>query len=434
MVNSFVLRFCVPGVVGVAFAIGAVPAYAECKSIDSLLAVYRAPANPQLQNQQSTSDGLSRISRQQLEMLVQVRARLAAVALSNPAVGVCESDVINAVAIGAGPNIPPSGLVLITTAMMEVIGTDEVRAASLLAHEIAHIIEQHGQRRARFSRVAARQANEVGAQEEARRIGAGTIAARQVFAAATAAYSREIERRADEVGYQIFQAAGFDPRGATRLFEVIRDREGERAATYLDSHPGLDERIARLLVLAQNDSVRAQAAENSKAIAQENEKYRPVADELLRSGRWRALSSLVSTWLGALPQSGLAWYYRGLLMQKSKKDKSRAWGAFAKGVEFDPERPEIWQALIAGLLEGGYRNEAAACVAMMSYVGHSTREVRTQHFDEKLFVHGYPRTTPANLVWARERNGQRFITNDPTLLAPRGLRGEAIPPPWLPAR
>ena len=97
--------------------------------------------------------------------------------------------------------------------MMEIIGTDELKAASMLAHEIAHIIEQHGARKATFARAAGRRAAEIGDDEENRRRGSGTLVARQLFAAATTAYSRDIERRADDVGYQIYQSAGYDPRG-----------------------------------------------------------------------------------------------------------------------------------------------------------------------------------------------------------------------------
>ena len=49
-------------------------------------------------------------------------------------------------------------------------------------------------------------------------------------------------------------AAGYDPRGATRLFETIRKARGGGESSYLSTHPGLDERISRTLALARDDS------------------------------------------------------------------------------------------------------------------------------------------------------------------------------------
>ena len=222
--------------------------------------------------------------------------------------------------------------------------------------------------------------------------------------------------------------------GVTRLAEEIRVREGIRTTTYLDTHPGLDERIARLLELSKDDVARAQATENTKAIETENEKYRIVADDHMQHRRWRDLSALVSRWIAVLPQSGLAWYYRGLLMEGSKKERPRAWEAFAKGAELDPGRTEIWEALVTGLLTSGYRKEAAACIAHMSHIRQPTRDLSTQLFEGKLFVHGNSDTAPANLWWARDKDGQRYISNDRTLFSTRRLKEQAIPPEWVPVK
>lgn len=424
------------------------PAYADCINIDDAIAAappvgaaQRAgesskppsgPATSPTEDGTGVSEGLLRVSREQLQMLRAVKTRLGATAISSPVVWICESDEINAGARASGPGIPRNGLIGISTGMMEMIGTDEQMVASLLAHEIAHIIEQHGARKADFARTAGRRAAETGANEEGLRPGAGPIVARQFFAAATAAYSRDIERRADEVGYQIYQSAGYDPRGAMRLFETVRSRAGAGKATYLDSHPGFDERIARLLVLSRDDVARAQSVANTQAIESRNNEYVVIVNDHMRHRRWRDLSALVSKWITELPESGLAWYYRGLLMEGSKKERSRAWEAFAKGVEFDPGRTEIWEALVEGLVSGGYRKEAAACIAHMSYIGHATQELRDQLFSGKLFVHGFSGTGPVNVWWARTEDGQRFISNDRPLFAVRGLKEQAIPPEWVP--
>ena len=406
----------------------------DCKSVDDWKArpttlggsAQPAPAN--------LSPALQAVSAEQLKVLAAARTRLAEVALSKPYVVICDFETINARAFGRGPNIPPAGIIMITTAMMEVIGADESKAASVLAHEIAHIIEEHGEQRVRFARVAARQAVAAGVASEGQQSGVGILVARQVFAANFAAYSRDIERRADEVGYQMYKAAGYDPREATRAFEALRQVVGDRAQGYLDSHPGLNERIANVVALARDDAKRVQTIDNAKAIAGESERYRAIADAHMENRRWGELAALVKSWLDVLPQSGLGWYYRGVLLQRSAKSKALAWEAFAKAAEFDPERPEIWDALVESLLAGGYRREAVACLSAMNEYGLPTEDLRSRVFGDRVFVHGVQRSSGSNLQWGRLPDGRRVISNDPTIFSVHGIEGQPIPPAWMPAK
>lgn len=376
---------------------------------------------------------LARVSLGQINALRGARTRLVEVARIDPVVIVCEHASLNAKAVPRGPRIPPSGLVAITTPMMAVIGTDDVMAASLLAHEFAHLVLQHGEQARRVAQAVVNYAVRAGTLAESVQAGAGLPVATTIFVSQMAAYSREIERQADDEGYEMFLAAGYDPRGATRLFEAVRTAKGGGEAGYLASHPGFNDRISRTLALARDDSKRAAAVENASAIAAENEKFRVVADELARDRRWRELSAHVQGWLVALPASGLAWYYRGVLLRGAEKDKSRAWEAFAKGAELDPARAEIWEALVEALLVAGYRSEAAACIATMMATGLNTRDLRERLFDGRLIVDGRSRRVLSELWWSREPSGSRFITNDRTLLDSRGA-GESIPPDWVPLK
>jgi len=388
------------------------------------------PASPAA----NASGDLASVSRDQIVMLRRASARLSGAAKRTQLVLVCGHQTINAMAVAAGNNVPPSGLVAITTGMMSVIGTDEVMAASMLAHEIAHLSLQHGLQRQRVARVLAQRAGQAGAASERAQAGSGLALAQAIFVTQMSAYSREIERQADDEGYELFAEAGYDPRGATRLFESVRARVGTSATSYLSSHPGFDERISRTLVLARDDSARAAAVEGANAIAAENEKFRISADELLRSRRWGDLSALVKDWLAALPNSGLGWYYRGLVLNGAGARNDRAWEAFARAAELDPNRLEAWDALVESLLAAGYRREAAACVATMSATGLGTRDLRERLFDAKLFVHGRSRRVFSELWWSREASGSRFITNDRSLLVNRGVDVTRVPPEWVPVK
>ena len=429
----------------------AADAYAvECRSIDDWAGASiqvgppaaQAGANPATQpgstrnpspSPGASSSSLSSVTPEQVRIFLLSRNRLGEVALLYPAVIICESAIITARALGRGPNLPQSGVVMFTTAIVELIGTNENRAASVLAHEIAHIIEAHGEQRARFSRLAARKASEIGAATEMQQRGIGTVVARQVFAEASAAYSRDIERRADEVGYQIYRAAGYDPREATKMFEVLQGIVGGREASYLDTHPGLEERIANIMTLAHSDVARVQVIDDAKVIAAESERYGAAAEAHIASGRWRELADLVAAWQNTLPKSGLGWYYRGILAQRSAKGKARAWELFAKAAQLDPERPEIWESLVGSLLDSGYRREAVACLLAMTEFGLSVRELRTRLFDDKVFVHGGQWSPSANLQWGITSDGRRMITNDPTIFSNQGIEGRTAPA-WMPTR
>lgn len=430
-----------------AFANGA--AFPQCVNIDdaapSQAAQVRpsapgAPVTPQSNpnaRQASDTSGASKsqikVSSGQLQMLVRVKAKLRAIARIDPLVVVCANQTINAVAISEGPGIPQNGMIQITTGIMEIIGNDESKAASMLAHEMAHLVEAHTAQQREFNRGAVPEAIRIGVQEEIKRPGAGILAARQAFITASRAYSRDLERLADDLGYQIYRKAGFDPREASRLMESVRSVSGDRTTNYLDTHPGLDTRIARTLAIARDDSVRAAASEAAKAVERDSLRYQGIADELFRNGRWREASLLVSQWIAAVPASGLGWYYRGQLMRRSDKEKGLAWEAFARGVELDPERAAIWDALVESLLVGGYRGEAVACLATMSQIGLSIRGLREKLFNDKVFVDA-AQPSPANLWWAREPSGSRFITNDPTLLEIRSMQAQEIPPMWKPVK
>jgi predicted Zn-dependent protease len=62
-------------------------------------------------------------------------------------------------------------------------------------------------------------------------------------------FSRDDEREADRVGLQILQRAGWDGRGMTELFDILRrqgDRDPGAVAVFLSTHPSPADRIRAL--------------------------------------------------------------------------------------------------------------------------------------------------------------------------------------------
>ena len=70
---------------------------------------------------------------------------------------------------------------------------------------------------------------------------ASTVGGTAAQMALYGAFTRPQEREADELGLQWMVAAGYDPRGMQRLFEILR-KEGGMLPGFLSTHPGAEDR------------------------------------------------------------------------------------------------------------------------------------------------------------------------------------------------
>ena len=131
---------------------------------------------------------------------------------------------------------------------------DENQLASVLAHELAHLSQRH------FARgLQERKKNSVTAMAGllAGLVLAATTKSDAGIAALTASqalsqdqqlrYSRQNEREADRIGIETLHRAGFDPRGAPRMFERMQHASrfsGQRVPEFLRTHPLTEKRIS----------------------------------------------------------------------------------------------------------------------------------------------------------------------------------------------
>jgi predicted Zn-dependent protease len=145
----------------------------------------------------------------------------------------------------------PGGFIGVHTGLI-LTAQSESELASVLGHEIGHVQQRH------LARSLARQRDSamitlgsVLVALLAARSGQGTNAALAVGQAAALSrqlsFSRNDEREADRVGFQILVDAGFDPQAMADLFS--RMQQGTRAyasvaPAYLQTHPMTEERIA----------------------------------------------------------------------------------------------------------------------------------------------------------------------------------------------
>jgi len=146
----------------------------------------------------------------------------------------------------------PGGHIYVSRGLLALVNSED-ELANVMAHEIGHVAARHA------------------AQRETRATGVGILSTLGTLAAAVlaggaaaqavgqlsqvagvgyiAAYSRDQERDADQIGQRIAAESGYDPAGMTRFLATLEawtqlEPGGSRRPSFLDSHPATPERVA----------------------------------------------------------------------------------------------------------------------------------------------------------------------------------------------
>jgi predicted Zn-dependent protease len=141
----------------------------------------------------------------------------------------------------------------------------ESELASVMAHEIAHVTQNHLARqiaRQKQNTIPALIAMAIGvlAARSNTAIAEGALVSAQAgMIQSQLAYSRDFEREADRIGYQSLERAGFDVRGMGDFFERLQKASRlyeNNAPVYFRSHPLTLERLSDMQNRAQNSPYR----------------------------------------------------------------------------------------------------------------------------------------------------------------------------------
>lgn len=161
-----------------------------------------------------------------------------------------QSDSVNAF-------VMPGNRVGVYTGLVNLVENDD-QLAAVLGHELAHAIYRHANQRASRAGIASTAAQIGGAI-----VGGATngqISAQQAASLGSVAanlgvvlpYSRNAELEADLAGVDYMHAAGFNPRQAARLWEVMASANSQRVAEFLSTHPDPATRRQRILDYIQS--------------------------------------------------------------------------------------------------------------------------------------------------------------------------------------
>ena len=157
---------------------------------------------------------------------------------------VFEDDAANAFAL-------PGGKIGVHAGLLKV-ATNQDQLATVIGHEVAHVIANHS-----AERVSDQMAVQLGAQGAGALLGAAGDPTSPLHGLALGAlgigaqgvvlkFSRTHESEADEIGLEYMARAGFDPRQSVSLWQNMAASGGARAPEFLSTHPSPETRIRDL--------------------------------------------------------------------------------------------------------------------------------------------------------------------------------------------
>ncbi len=136
----------------------------------------------------------------------------------------------------------PGGFVFVSRPIVDLCQANQDEVAFILAHEMSHVIKGHA-----IERIVANSAASMASRAAPVRGVLGPWLQRVGVRFLETAYSRDQELEADRLGIRLTAAAGYDPKGAIRLFQRLAELKAApnplSLGEYFSTHPTFDVRI-----------------------------------------------------------------------------------------------------------------------------------------------------------------------------------------------
>lgn len=256
---------------------------------------------------------------------------------------VLKDPYINAFALANGAVYLHTGLI----ASME----NEAQLATLLGHEMTHAVNRHEARKLKSAKNATAFMSTLFLMTG----GLGAVFG-PVAAGSVAGYSRELEAEADQAGFALTEAAGYDLNESTALFgQMKRELEDEKVKEpyFFGSHPRLVERIASYEQLLALRTDRKPGVKNTEAFQARVRKMLLDNAQLdLQFGRYLRAAGALERYAERYPGEAEAYFLLG--------EANRQQG----GAERDKKADEYYRKVIS-LDSGHFR--AHKMLGMMLY-------------------------------------------------------------------
>jgi len=278
----------------------------------------------------------------------------------------------------------PNGKVYIHTGLLSRL-ENESQLAMILGHELTHVTNRHAlkfnrdaQNKQIFFTLAgivaalgvavaagsqARQGNYVSAEvlRTTSNIFLG-LGLQLAFIASVNGFGRDLENEADREGLERVVRAGYDPREAPRVFELLKDDHGDGGKLenfFFGNHPQLDDRIATTRTLLKTQF----AAVDTAGLVTNTEDFalrtrtvvRENASLDIRAGRFGLAKSQLDRVLALAPRDPTTHLYYGDLFRlqaqraKNPADKpallEQARKAYERAAQLDATYPDPFRQL-----------------------------------------------------------------------------------------
>ncbi len=284
----------------------------------------------------------------------------------------------------------PNGMMTIWTGML-LRCENEAQLAYVIGHELAHYLRQHSLQRWRDAKAKTTAIAFAGmlaamAGQAAGAAGAGGAVQSAVSAGRTAVavgnmgllfsilvFSRENEREADALGFELYTKAGYDAGEAAKIWKML-DKEAEvgdwpSPPLFMASHPSREERMATLERKARELSGQHEGLAYTERYLTETLRFRSdwLRDEL-RQRNFGSMEFVLNRLIEQSYDLGTLYYYRGELYQlrDEKGDKKKAIAAFREAAQHEDAPPETHRELGFVLWDSG--DEAGARAAFETYL------------------------------------------------------------------
>lgn len=213
---------------------------------------------------------ITEVTVDQILAFSEAKERIYRAAGLSPKFIICDGGQPNAFATA----VQNSDIVGVTAGMLRLVNGDRDMAATVIGHELAHHTQGHMTNAVVRDALIGLAGIVLGAavdSRQQRRSGVYTgmgIRLGQIGATLVSRkFNRDQEREADSIGFNYLVTAGFDPNGAVRLAEKLKELGGG-VGLFFDSHPGWAERSDRFReMIASNPHAQQLIAMNSSAIA-----------------------------------------------------------------------------------------------------------------------------------------------------------------------
>lgn len=227
---------------------------------------------------------------------------------------------------------------------------NEAQLAAVLGHEAAHFIERHSFRQ----RVSAKNLSAFAVSG----IPFSSLAA----ISSISGFSRDLEREADQKGYERLVKAGYDPHDAHKVFQRLADEVktlGTKEPFFFSSHPRLVERIEAFKELSAKQKTGGRlGAEDYNRVAQ------PIRLDALRKDvgldRFKSVILVMEDKNLRRSYPAAGYYYLGeaYMRREQKNDPQLALQAFQTAEKLSPTFAPTYKSLGMHYMKTGNKSQA----------------------------------------------------------------------------